>query len=581
MHKTFIYLLILSIAGLVACKPTKEVSKSKKEEISARSEPAYIPGKDNTTLFIDALNEVHQGNLNQAIVLFQKCITLDPDDGASRYELAKCYSQTGQVLDAIQQAENAVALDPENSWYQLLLARLYSFNGNYEMNIKILETLTENNPGNVDFLLELASAYQFLNEHEKTLLIYDKIENIVGVDEKIVQQKINILNQSGRGEEAIREVEKLVGKFPNESRYYAMLAETYLAHGKHEAAEKAYLQVVEVNPEDPFIHISLSDFYKKQGRQDKAYHELKLGFANTQLDIDTKVQILLTYYTLNGLYEESKEEALELTRILIQAHPNNPKAHAIMADLLYRQGELEEAQRNFLQVLALDSSNYMVWEQLLFIESELQNYKDLARDSDRAISLFPQQPLLYLFAAISNYQLKAYQHTIELLNRGLNFVVGNNQLKEQFYAYLGDAHHQLKNYAQSDKAYDASLRLNPENAIVLNNYAYYLSLRGENLQKAEQMAQRSVKLDSTNSANLDTYGWVLYKLNKLEDAKIWVYKAILHGGENNPTLLEHYGDILYKLGETAEAIKYWQRASEAGKGSDLLEKKLNEKKLYE
>ncbi len=574
-----IILTFLAFGIFISCKT--QIPQTKQEQLVAKKNPDTLTSVDNTIYFIDGVKEANLGNTTKAVNLFRKCVELDPNDAAARYELAKLYSQTGNIPDAIDEAKAAVDIDPANDWYKLLLARLYTINGEYAKNVEVLEDLCETSPQNMEYLLELAASYMLIGEQNNAVKTYDKIEELVGIDENIILQKHSIYKKMGKTDEAVAEINKLIATFPNEGRYYSMLAETHLSSGNEEKALEAYKKVAEINPEDPYIHISLSDYYRNKGDKEKAYEELKLGFSNPALEIDTKVQILLAYYTVNQLYSDLKDEAFELADILIVAHPDDPKSYSIQADLLYQQDEFEKARDAFRKVLSIDSSKYVVWEQLLFIESEIADYKAMQIESQRALELFPQQPLFYLFAAMSNYQLKNYQEVVTFLERGITFIVENNQLLEQFYAYLGDAYNQLHDNEQSDACYEKALNINPSNSIVLNNYAYYLSLRGENLEKAEQMAAKAVQIDSVNSANMDTYGWVLYKIEKYKEAKEWVWKAINHGGESNPTLLEHYGDILYKLGDKTGAIKYWEKAREAGKGSDLLDKKLQDKQLYE
>jgi len=164
---------------------------------------------------------------------------------------------------------------------------------------------------------------------------------------------------------------------------------------------------------------------------------------------------------------------------------------------------------------------------------------------------------------------------------GKDYVLDNPGLLSQFYGYLGDAYYQLKNYTESDLAFDNSLKADKNNIVVLNNYAYYLSLRNVNLEKAEAMSKRSNDLDPNNSSYQDTYGWVLYKMGKYNDAKIWIGKAIANLSTINGTLQEHYGDILYKLGDTENAVKYWENAKKTGEASDVIDKKIADKKLYE
>lgn len=197
------------------------------------------------------------------------------------------------------------------------------------------------------------------------------------------------------------------------------------------------------------------------------------------------------------------------------------------------------------------------------------------------MELFPNQPIPYFFNGLSNYQLKKYKEAIPPLLEGKDFVFDNPGLLAQFYSCLGDIYNQLKNHAASDSAYNKALEIDPNDVNVLNNYAYYLSLRNTNLEKAEAMSKKSNELQPNNNSYQDTYGWILYQMKKYEEAKIWIGKALDNGGRGNGTLLEHYGDVLYQLGEKEEAFKYWIEAKKAGGASDQIDKKVADKKLYE
>jgi tetratricopeptide (TPR) repeat protein len=381
---------------------------------------------------------------------------------------------------------------------------------------------------------------------------------------------------------AIKEIEALCEAIPNDSRLKSILAELYLSNGMEEKALATYLDIAERDPNNAYIQISLSDYYRKRGDNEKSFEHLKLGFANPYLDIDTKVQILLAYFSVKEYYEEQKEEANVLAGILVETHPDDAKAYSIQADLFYQDEEWEKARQSLRKVLSLDSSRYVVWEQLLFTESQLNDFEAMRDESRRTIELFPQQPLPYLFAAVASYNFEDHEQMVEDLETGIRFVVRNDLLLAEFYNYLGDAYHQIGEDEKAFEAYEACLKINPENSIVLNNYAYYLSLRGEELEKAKKMAAKAIELDPDNSSNQDTYGWVLYKLGEYEEALEWIGKSIENHSEDNAEVLEHYGDVLYKLGRTKEAKEYWKRALKAGKGgTEFLERKANEGVLYE
>jgi hypothetical protein len=53
------------------------------------------------------------------------------------------------------------------------------------------------------------------------------------------------------------------------------------------------------------------------------------------------------------------------------------------------------------------------------------------------------------------------------------------------------------------------------------------------------------------------------------------------GDQDSPAILEHYGDILFKLGEVDKAVSYWQKAKALGSDSELIGKKIADRKIYE
>lgn len=231
--------------------------------------------------------------------------------------------------------------------------------------------------------------------------------------------------------------------------------------------------------------------------------------------------------------------------------------------------------------MAVNKTNYPIWEQLARIQLSLNDFKATEATCTEALQYFPDKVLLYLFNGIAKSQNGNPTAAIEAYKSGLSYTQGNKDLTAQFYANMGDTYHAMGNYPESDKAYESSLALDYDNALVLNNYAYYLSLRGKDLVKAERMARRANQLEPNNISYEDTYGWVLYRLGRYQDARMWLEKALSNNVSKSATLVEHYGDILFKLGDRESALSYWKKAKEYGSKSELLERKINDQALHE
>jgi Tfp pilus assembly protein PilF len=177
--------------------------------------------------------------------------------------------------------------------------------------------------------------------------------------------------------------------------------------------------------------------------------------------------------------------------------------------------------------------------------------------------------------------LKDYKKAIQSFVDGQEFVYENIPLQLQFLTYLAETYNADKQYEKSDKAFDDALAIDPNDPMVMNNYAYYLSIRKEKLEKAAKLSARTIELQTGSVSYMDTYAWILYQQGKYVDAKTWLDKALSKGGDNRAAILEHYGDVLFKLNDEKGAYEYWKKAKEKGGNSDTLNKKIREGKLYE
>lgn len=564
------------IAVLISFSATSQNNKGKRKQKQLTEKQRY----DEADLFARGLIKKETGNLQEALELFEKALDINPNDPAANYEAARVLTALGRSDEALVEARKATTLNPENIWYKAYYAKVSRINENYEDYVKAFEELVEDNPYDLNFLYELAFAYQFTGDYKNAITAYDKIENIIGINERIITQKTDFYTKLGNPEKGIAEYEKLIATNPDDPRYYALMAEYCSKNGLDNKAIWAYEKIVEINPNDPYVHISLADYYDKKGEKEKSYNELKLGLSNPALELNTKINLMVGYYR-GELSDEQKKQALELSEILMEVHEGDPMANTFYVSMLYENGEYEKARPLFRDIVKSGNANYVAWEQLLFCDLYLEDYQALADDSEVCIDYFPNYPLPYFFAGVGNYQIKDMVKAKAFLESGKEFVVNNNALLEQFYSTLGDTYNELKNYEASYSAYDKVLKLNPLNSVVLNNYAYYLSLQGENFDKAKQMAKKSVEIDPYNSNNLDTYAWVLYKLEDYKGALEWIEKAYNNSGSSSGVVLEHYGDILFKSGKEKEALEYWKKAREKKDFSEFLDKKINDKKLYE
>lgn len=544
--------------------------KNQKEEVILSEKDMM----DFTRLFFDGNKAKILGDYGKAKKLFQQALKIDPRSAATQFELAKLYAEEGRYMESIDMAREAREGDPDNIWFAHFLAQLYAETGQLERSVEVFKELIASEPEEYDNYYNLASLLAAQGQYDEALAIYQDLIDIIGPNEDISVQKQLIYLEKEDYERALKEVIGLIDANPAEIRYYGMKAEILQQMGREEEALELYEIMLAESPENGLVLLALHELYSERGDKDKAETYLKRAFASTELNVDLKVNILLNY--LSGRqFRERPEFVMALGEKLEVAHPTEAKAYAIQGDILYNLEKIEEARDKFRKAVKLDANRPPIWQQILTIDSQLNDFESMASESESALELFPMQPIFYLFSGVAQLQLKQVDDAIDMLETGVSLVVDNDGLKAQFYTSLGDAYHEAGKHAKSDAAYTKALEIDKSNPLVLNNFAYYLSLRGERLEEAEKMAKKANNLSPDQASFQDTYGWVLYMRGNYRNALFWIEEALKNGADNDPVVLEHHGDVLQALGRSADAVRSWQQAIDAGGNEDAIRSKIN------
>lgn len=534
----------------------------------------------NAEFFSKGIEHKYNENFDVAIEYFEKALQAFPDDHASMYELSALYSTKGLQEKGFEMIKNAVRLDGKNKWYKIRLADFYKRDYDYEAFVTIYDDLLEDEPNNLEYLEVYIDALLHIGSYEKVTEKLDVFEDNIGVSEYISLQKIDIYNMLGNRDKVITEMEKLSKAFPYETRYMSMLAEIYIQSGRKEDAHKTYLKIKEINPEDPYINISLLEYYQNQGEIDKAFDEFILSIKNKNLDYNTKSQIYEYWFDQEKDEKITIEEAKIAGKAFLETHPDKELGYYAIGTVYYNEKDYVTAQKYYLDAVARDSSNFMSWYQLVLTDLELENADSLYKHSSGALRFYPEQPLFYLFNGTALIEMKKYEEAIKVLEKG-RYMSADKVLTANFDTYIADLYHELGEKEKMYKQYDRVLRNDPENAYVLNNYAYFLSVDNIRLDEALKMSAITIEKEPNNATYLDTYAWILYKLGRYKEAKKWMGKVFSYDKNPGGINYEHYGDILYKLGETEKAIQNWKKAKKLGGTSSFIDQKIKDEKIYE
>ncbi|MEZ4928760.1 MAG: tetratricopeptide repeat protein [Chitinophagales bacterium] len=575
-----VLLCILCLGVLPLSAQKKKKNKKQDKEVTYVFNDA---GNELTAerLFFDGQREKIVGNIELAYENFAKAVKQNPKLDAAYYEMAQI-EQLGSKYDLSKASiQKALAISPDNIWYAQFYANVLATQSSFTEAAKIYHELRAKNPEFYDFSYREAYYYILGKEYKKALGVYDELEKEVGIQPDISLQKQKLYNELGEKEKALNELKKVYSLDPNDLEMKNKIAEYYIEIGQEEKGVETYEEILKQDPNNIVALTSLADYYSTKGDKEKTLYYQERAFSNPDIPIDAKIGVLYNYIQFFDKRKDDIQDAYTLSDLLIKAHPQEAKGYSIAGDLRNINDEPEKALEYYNKSIEKQKDVFSVWQQIFFINSDLKNYEELKNKTEEAKTYFPNQALVYFFNGMANQQLKDNEEAIKAYNRGVKMTGDNKLLKGQFYANLGNAYNDTKEYEKSDESFDKALEINPKDAYSLNNYSYYLSLRGDKLEKAAEMSLLSNELEPNNSSFLDTYAWILYKKGDYKKALEYQEKAISAGEKPSDTLLEHLGDILYKLGKKSEALTKWKEAKEYGEGSEFLQQKIDEGKLYE
>lgn len=586
IYKANYFLLFLGILFLV---PYGGYAQKKKKDDG--NPVASVKLREAEFYFTEGEKHFILEDYAKALIYYQKSLDINANNATVHYKIAQVLSLSEKREDqqrAVVSIERALALEKKNKYFYLLAAELYASLTQFDKAAQTYQTMFAELPDTQEHLFELAAVYQYANQKEEAIKTYTRAENFSGVNEISSLQKARLYFELGRTEDAIREGEKLIDAFPDEEQFVVAVAELVSQNGAKEKSISYLEKFIAENKPASSAQMLLAGLYRDIKQEDKARQLLIIAFNDPDLELTSKLIVLGTYNA--ELYQArnkkqpdaAKEKfSLELFSILEKQYSEQENIHILGGDLYLTLGKKTEAQKHYLAAIRYGSTSFEVWQNLLNIETQLEQWDNVITHSEQAMEYHPNQTMIYYFNGIGNLRKKKNKEAAQSFEQAKKLAGTNHVMISELNGLLGDAYNGSREYEKSDKAYDEALSYNSNNDAILNNYSYYLALRKANLEKAEKMSAQLIKNNPDNATYLDTYAWVLFVREKYKEARKVMEKAI-STGLASAVHFEHYGDILFKLGDVENAVKQWEKARNMlTTSSETLNKKIANRRIYE
>ncbi len=574
--KRHLAIVVIVVMALTAIAGKKEPAKQG-VSLTDQRKAEYI--------FVQAQSEKLKGNYDSFYELLSHAHAIDSTNTAISFYLGMSKLRMNNATK--ESCEQGLALmkkhfdaQPEDLYETTFYSDANMQLGHPEEALRAIKVLNEYNPNRLELQVRLAEAYSQSGDYAQSNATYDSIAALFGNAIQITSSKIENYMAMNDSTGALREMRGLLATAPRNDSYNIAMSSLFQHYGKSDSALYYLDRAQEYAPDNGYIYLARAEYYSQTG--DSVAYEQQIYNALTaeQLDVDSKLGVLLGYIRQQLAREDTTQRINNLFTVLIQQHPHEAKIHQLYSEYLYARKDIKGAIEQLAYSLDVNPTDAESWRNMVILNMMDDNYADAIKASEKALEYNPDNVDLRRYVAGCYYQMEEYDKAIASYEETLSMVDSTELvLRAEIITGLGDIYSQIKDTVKAIECYERALELDPLNSGALNNYAYFLAQRGEDLDRAERMAALAVKDDPDNANFIDTYAWVFFAKKDYEKALLYIKQAVELDEDNH--LLEHYGDILWFIGEKDQAIEQWNKALEEDPDNEVLQRKVKDKTYYE
>lgn len=576
--------LLLATLSLTSCGSAS--MSSKKGNHHSTSSTIYTPLDYNTSqrfkyFYLEAINQQNKGNYAAAFDLLNHCQEINPNAAEVYFMRSAYYSMLKNDSLMVADIERAAALNPTNTTFMERLGQIYIGMGKFPKAIETYEKIFANTRDRDDVLNILIQLYDRQKDYDNMLRTIDRLESLEGSSEEITLARMRVLALKGDKEAELAELKSLSEKHPNDMNYHVMMGNWLLQNDRADEALKEYDYVLKMEPDNLMAQMSMLDYYRNVGEDSLANDLQEKMLINEDTPINSKMTLMRKVVADNEQEGGDSTQVLDLFHRILAKPQKTTDMHELYAAYMtlkkMPQDSINQALRDALEI-APDNAGVRL--ELIQAEWGKKNFDEVIRLSRAAQEYNPDEMAFYYFMGLAHFQKDERDEALNSFQRGVAQIneSSNKEIVSDFYAIMGDILHEKGREKEAYAAYDSCLQWKPDNIGCLNNYAYYLSEQGKDLQRAEQMSYRTIKAEPQNSTYLDTYAWILFMQERYEESKIYIDQAVQNDSTVSVVILEHAGDIHAKVGEMDKALDFWRKARDNGSDSKVLIRKIKLRK---
>ncbi|MCF0177038.1 MAG: tetratricopeptide repeat protein [Bacteroidales bacterium] len=514
--------------------------------------------------FIAALNLYYQNRTREAFDAFQKVVAEEPDNDAAYFYCALLVRQPSKSQAFFKEA---LAIDPGNFWYKYYLALSYANSSDMEMASALMEELIVENPNRPSLYMDAINIYMGQNDLEKALATLDKIEEHNGYSEMLCVTRVNLMLRQEKVKEAYAYLEETYKKHP--SATIAALLGEYQANLFHnDEAMKYFDEALEMDPSAIDVYMAKAMLYRSMGQYDLFFENTRRMLESPSVESEAKISVLEEMLSNAQFVQAFAPQIDEMVQMLYTSTPEDSKVANFAGIYNYQIGNINKSVEIFKKEIKRNPDNEETYYTYCLMLYYAEDWNALIEATTLAMQKFSKKIDLLQMRGIAFWNIQELESSVEDYKAIVTLNPKDTTAVLTAYSALGDLYHSLNDSKLAYDYYKKALKINPNYAPVLNNYAYYISEDYPSpvtkvpkaLKNALTMSRKTIEQEPDNPTYLDTYAWILHLCGQDLEAKAHFKHAMLYGGKESRTIVEHYATVLEALGENDLASIYRKQA---------------------
>lgn len=551
-----------------------QAARVQNEAPANMSIPTQSSGKVDDT-FMNSKADYHftlaesfslQDQSAKAVENYKLALVYDQDSPQIRYRLALEYVKLGLVTEAMSQCQESLKTDPKHKDSGLLLGGLLSAMHLYDQALELYQNLLGFYPGDHETMLFIGALYAEKGEFAKSIAHFRKMVRDPKVKDKsqawYYLGRVYSSKPNPQLENAVTAYASSLKINPEALDVVLALGSVYEKQAKPKKLKKLYSDYQDEHGTHHVVAERLAQIYLDNDELDKAIGQLRIveAYDSQNLNISLKIALIM-------IEQKSYQPAIDKLEAILQRYPDSEKVRFYLGALYEEVKDYTAAIQQF-DTIKFGSSYY---EDSVMHTSYLYkltgNMSKAIEKVEEGLSHQKDSPKFWILHASLLDENDKVSEAARVLSSAVELFPEDVQIHFQ----LGSVYDRLGKKDKTVEHMQKVLGLDENHVQALNYLAYIYADGTRNLDVAEKLVRKALKLQPGDGFILDTLGWVLFKQDKIAEAVKVLERA--HNKEGKEAVIaEHLGDAYFRYKLPRKAKEMYLKAADLEKNSETREK---------